>query len=131
LLGDPCQTAADVVRRTLSAALQAPPDGTAPERIIEDAVKGAMTALLLAEQNLPRGAMLVLASVLDVSESNVEPMTAMGAALKGIADLRRFADPTKLEDIRLEIAAKYMGAGEVFVEFLRAPIQESRTPTPG
>ena len=131
LLGDPCETAAGVVRRPLAAALQAPPDGTAPERIIEDAVKGAMTALLLAEQNLPRGAMLVLAAVVDVSAANVEPMTAMVAALKGIADLRRFADPARLEEIRVEIAAKYMGAEEVFTEFLRVPISESRTPTPG
>jgi hypothetical protein len=130
LLGDPCKTAADVVRRTLTAALQSPPDGTAPERIIEDAVKGAMTALLLAEQNLSRGAMLVLAAVLDVSTSAVDPTVAMGAALKGIADLRRFTDPNRLEEIRLEVAAKYMGADELFVEYLRAPIPKGQTPAP-
>ena len=130
LLGDPCQTAADVVRKTLSAALQSPPEGTGPERIIEDAVKGAMTALLLAEQNLARGAMLVLSAVLDVSAANVDPMAAMGSALKGIADLRRFADADQLENVRLEIAAKYMGAGEVFSEYLREPIPGDRTSAP-
>ena len=130
LLGDPCQTAADVVRRTLSAALNAPPDGTASERIIEDAVKGAMTALLLADQNLSRGAMLVLAAVMDASNPMVDPTAAMGAALKGVADLRRFADPNRMEEIRIEIAATYMGAGELFVEYLREPFPEGRTPAP-
>lgn len=130
LLGDPCKTAAEVVGRTLRAALQSPPDGTAPERIIEDAVKGAMTALLLADQNLPRGAMLVLAAVLDASNDAVDPTAAMGAALRGVADLRRFTDPNRLEEIRLEVAARYMGAGELFVEFLREPLPEGRAPAP-
>ncbi|MFI5344975.1 MAG: hypothetical protein ACHQ51_01250 [Elusimicrobiota bacterium] len=130
LMGDPCKTAAEVVRRTLTAALQSPPDGTAPERIIEDSVKGAMTAVLLADQNLTRAAMLVLAAVMDASNATVEPSAAMGAALKGVADLRRFTDPQRLEEIRLEIAAQYMGAGEVFVEYLRAPIPGDQTPAP-
>lgn len=130
LLGDPCVTAADVVRRTLKGALQSPPEGTVPARIIEDAVRGAMTALLLAEQNLARGAMLIIAAVLDVSASVVDPTEAMRAALKGVADLRRFADPDKLEGIRVEIDAAYMGAGEAFVEFLREPLPGGQTPAP-
>lgn len=130
LLGDPCVTAAGVVRRTLTAALQNPPDGTAAERIIEDAVKGAMTALLLAEQSLPRGAMQVLGAVLDASSATIDPSVAMRAALKGVADLRRFADVDRIEEVRLEIDRHYMGAGEVFSAFLREPLPGGQTPAP-
>ena len=130
-LGDPCAAAAAVVHRTLSAALQSPPEGTPPERIVEDTVKGAMTALLLAEQSLARGGMLVLEAVLDVSaKANLDPTAAMSAALRALADLRRFVDPARIDDIRLAIEAKYMGAGEVFVEYLSAPLppQAARAP---
>jgi len=130
LLGDPCQTAAGVVRRTLTAALQNPPEGTASDRIIEDAVKGAMTALLLAEQSLPRGALLVLAAVLDASEAVIDPTQAMRAALKGIAELRRYADLDRIEEVRLAIDGQFMGAGEVFSEFLRMPLPGDQTPAP-
>ena len=130
-LGDPCAAAAAVVHRTLSAALQSPPEGTPPERIVEDTVKGAMTALLLAEQSLARGGMLVLEAVLDVSaKANLDPTAAMSAALRALADLRRFVDPARIDDIRLAIEAKYMGAGEVFVEYLRAPLPPSSVPAP-
>jgi hypothetical protein len=130
ILGDPCAAAAAVVHRTLSAALQSPPEGTAHARIVEDAVKGAMTALLLAEQSLPRGSMLVLEAVVDVADKvHMDPTEAMRAALLGLSDLRRFVDPARIDDIRLSIDAKYMGAGEVFVEYLKAPAPPP-TPTP-
>lgn len=122
ILGDPCAAAAAVVRKTLAAALQSAPEGTPPERIVEDAVKGAMTALLLAEQSLARGGILVLDAVLDVaSKANLDPTECMRAALRALADLRRFVDPARIDDVRLAIEAKYMGAGEVFVEYLSAP----------
>jgi hypothetical protein len=123
ILGDPCAAAAAVVQKTLTAALQCPPEGTAPERIVEDTVKGAMTALLLAEQSLARGSILVLEVVVDVAaKAQLDPTESMRAALRALADLRRFVDPNRIEDIRLAIDAKYMGAGEVFVEYLRAPV---------
>lgn len=131
ILGDPCAAAAAVVQKTLFAALQAPPPGTPPERIVEDAVKGAMTALLLAEQSLPRGSLLVLEVVVDVAaKAHLDPTESMRAALRALADLRRFVDPNRIEDIRLAIDAKYMGAGEVFVEYLRAPVDPKAAPVP-
>ena len=131
MLGDPCAAAAAVVHKTLSAALQSPPDGTPPERLVEYTVKGAMTALLLAEQSLARGGMLVLDAVLDVAaKAQLDPTEAMRAALRALADLRRFVDPARIDDIRLAIEAKYMGAGEVFVEYLRAPLPPKGAPAP-
>lgn len=121
LLGDPCAAAAAVVRKTLMAALQgSAPGDTPPTRVIEDAVKGAMTALLLADHSMTRGAILILEAVMDTaSKRDLDPTDSMRAALKGLADLRRFVDPSRIDDIRLEIEAHYMGAGEVFMEYLR------------
>jgi hypothetical protein len=121
LLGDPCAAAASVVRKTLMAAFQgAAPGDTAPARIIEDSVKGAMTALLLADHSMSRGSILIVEAVMDVAaKRELDPTDSMRAALKGLADLRRFVDPSRVDDIRLEIEAHYMGAGEVFMEYLR------------
>lgn len=123
LLGDPTATAGEVVRRTVKAALANLPPGTAPFVVIEDAARGAITAILLADQSLTRGAMRVLEAVLEIAaENNLDPTESMRAALRGLADLRRFVDPSRVDDVRVEIDAKYMGAGEVFVEFLREPL---------
>lgn len=123
-LGDPCATAAGVVRKTLAAALANPPAGTEGERVIEDTVRGAMTALLLAEQSVSRGGMMILEVVLETTYAHVAPPDAMAAALRGLADMRRFIDPARLEEMRVEIAAKYMGADELFAEYIRAPLPE-------
>lgn len=121
LLGDPCAAAASVVRKTLMAALQgSAPGDTPPARVIEDAVKGAMTALLLADHSMTRGSILIVEAVMDVTaKRELDPTDSMRAALKGLADLRRFVDPARIDDIRLEIEAHYMGAGEAFMECLR------------
>lgn len=121
LLGDPCAAAACVVRKTLMAAFQAGASAdTPPARVIEDAVKGAMTALLLADHSLTRGSILVVEAVMDVAaKRDLDPTESMRAALKGLADLRRFVDPARIDDIRLEIEAHYMGAGAALMEYLR------------
>lgn len=111
------------MRKTLAAALRNPSHGTSPARIIEDAVKGEMGALLLADYSLSRGALFVLEAVHEASvEAHLDPTEAMCAALRGIADLRRVVQPVRLDEIRIEVAARYMGAGEVFSEYLRAPV---------
>ena len=128
-LGDPCASAALVVRKTLAAAFSTGPalPSAGVERIIEDAVKGAMTALLLADQSLTRGAILVLEAMVDAAaEHHIDPTLAMTAALRGLADLRRFVEPERMDDIRLEIDAHYHGAGDAFVAYLRQPLSASR-----
>lgn len=128
-LGDPCATAAEVVRKTLAAALANAPAGTEGQRVIEDTVRGAMTALLLAEQSLTKGGMMILQVVLETTYEHVAPQDAMAAALRGLADMRRFVDPDRLDEMRIQIASTYMGAGELFSEYMRAPLPEG-WPTP-
>jgi hypothetical protein len=131
LMGDPCAAAASVVRKTIDAAQQAtPPQDFKPNVVIEDTVKGAMTALLLADHSVVRGSILVLEAVTDVAaKRGFDPTESMQAALKGLADLRRFVEPARLDDIRTEISAHYMGADEVFVEYLKAvPMPDKTAP---
>jgi hypothetical protein len=128
-LGDPCAAAAAFVRKTLAAAFDGPSAlGSAPvDLVVEDAVKGAMTALLLADHSLARGSILVLEAVVEVSaERQLDPTVAMSAALKGLADLRRFVEPSRIDDIRLEIEAHYHGAGEAFSGYLREPLAKEK-----
>lgn len=122
LLGDPCVAAAMVVRRTLFAALKdSQAGGPDHARVVSDSVEGAMTALLLADHSLARGAVLVLEAVHDVAgECHLDPTECMRAALRALASLRRFVEPARIDDIRLAIEAHYMGAGEAFSEFLRS-----------
>jgi hypothetical protein len=130
-LGDPCAKAAEVVLRTLEAALQAPAGGAEAARVIEDAVKGAMTAVLLADQSLARGAIQVLEAVVEAaSRRQLDPTEAMSAALRGLADLRRFVDPERLDEMRREIDGHYMGVGEYFDACLREPLSPAPTPRP-
>src|SRR5689334_20258107 len=99
LLGDPCAAAAAVVRKTLEAAFHSPtPAAVSPSRIIEETVKGAMTALLLADHSLTRGSILIVEAVMDMAaKKDLDPTESMRAALKGLADLRRFADPARID----------------------------------
>lgn len=131
-LGDPCEKAAHVIKRTLKAAFSRGPNPQIqPGRVIEDAVKGTMTALLLADQGLARGAIMVLEAVLDVAaECQLDPTDSMRSALIGLADMRRFLDPTRIDEIRRMIDAEYMGAGDVFNELLREATSTSATPAP-
>jgi hypothetical protein len=122
-LGDPSIKIGALVRQTVRVALSTRPKGTEPAQLIEDTVKGAMTAILLADQSLVRGSLQVLEAVIDVAaEFAIDPTEAMRAGLKGLADIRRFVDPSRVDEVHVEIEAKYMGAGEVFNEFLREPI---------
>ena len=84
-----------------------------------DAVKGAMTALLLADQSMSRGSILVLEAVHDVAaECQLDTTEALRAALRGLADVRRFVPPERIDELRTAIEARYMGAGELFAEYL-------------
>lgn len=115
-LEDPCVAAATLVRRTLEAALKDVTPGTVAEsRLIEDASQGGMVALLLNEQNLSRGAVLILEAVAELaSQLNVDQPEMMRSALRGIADMKRFVRDDTLTEIRSEIEGRFHGAGMAF-----------------
>jgi hypothetical protein len=120
-MDDPCSAAADLVKRTLQVALDAcKEDPGARHNAISEACKGGITGLLLADQNLERGAVLLLGAAGDLAGSyGLDPGETMKSALAGMADLRRFVRPDQLDDIAHEIEKNYMGASEAFYAMVR------------
>jgi hypothetical protein len=115
-MADPCAAAAELVKKTLIVALKGiPPGDSRFISIIRDACQGGMTGLLVAGQNLPKGTILLLEGVSEVSTSmGFDPTLAMQCALEGIADLHRFVNHEQMEAIKTEIDAHMMGAGDAF-----------------
>lgn len=115
---DPCAAAADLVKKTLAVTLQnTPPEHAA--KVISDGCQGGITGLLLADQNLSKGAVLILEAVAELAaEHHVDPQEALKAALRGICDMRRFVRPDQLTEIQNEIEAHFDGAGQAFVDAL-------------
>lgn len=120
-MADPCATAADLVKQTLAVALKTiRDDAPARSKAIGDACRGGITGLLLADQNLARGAVLLLEAVVELSgHLDLDPGESMRSALRGLSDLKRFLRAEQLDEIEREIGRHFMGAGEVFAGLLR------------
>ena len=93
---------------------------TPPARVIEDAVKGAMTALLLADHSMTRGSILVVEAVVDVAAKlDLDPTDSMRAALRAWpicnASWTRRASTTSASRSRRTT----WGRARSFVEYLR------------
>lgn len=122
-LPDPCAAAAGLVSETLTVALKnLPPGSVAESRVVEDACQGAMTGLLLNDQNLVRGSVLILESVVELAgRLNLDQPEMMRSALRGIADMKRFVRPEMLYEIQAAIEARYQGAGLAFDALCQEP----------
>ena len=120
---DPCRAAAQLVGKTLEVALNGlQPGAVAESRIVEDACQGGMTGLLLNEQPLTRGAVLILEVICDLATRlNLDQPELMRSALRGIADMRRFVRPEMLVEIQAAIEARFHGAGLAFQALCAEP----------
>lgn len=112
-MADPCVAAAALVKRTLEVAFKdLKPGSVAESRIVEEACQGGMTALLLNDQDIVRGAVAILEAVVDLAHGfNLDQQEMMRSALRGIADMRRFASPDILVAIRAAVEDRFHGAG--------------------
>ena len=127
----PGLTAAALVKETLKVALQGiPPGESGQEGVIEDACKGGITGLLLADENLAKGAVSILEAVSELaSELNLDGVAMLRNALRGVADVRRFIPPDHIFGIEHEIEMHFMGAGAVFRELTNeAPVEPASQP---
>ena len=114
-LGDPCAAAAEVGRKTLEVILKSNPAVDPSRRLVEDVCRGAMVGLLLSEQNLPKGATLLVAMVLDVGhEFGLDPREVMVSALEGIARMSRFVTAEEMQRIRKAITLEFVEADALF-----------------
>ena len=119
-LGDPCAAAADVVKKTLIVGLKgASMVSEEHGRLISDVCQGGLVGLLLADQSVPKGAVLILHKTAETaSELNLDPTEMMRWALKGMVEIKKLIKREELEDVRKAIAQEFMGAGEVFSSYM-------------
>ena len=76
-------------------------------------------ALLLGDQNLSKGAVNILAAASELAaEFHLDPTRMMGAALRGISDVRRFVAHEELVELRYQIELRFMGAGDALHQIL-------------
>jgi hypothetical protein len=124
-LGDPCAVAAGLVKKTLVVALKAQPD-QAPT-VVSDACYGGLQGLLLAEQDMSRGAVLILEAVCDsANDTALDPTAMMRYGLAGIARVSKFVPSETLVTMRHALEERYNGIGEAFSEALSA--EQAKTP---
>ena len=78
-------------------------------------VKGGSAAVVVLELPLARGAAALLRAAASAAKhAGVDPDLAEDAAIRGIADLRRFATPERLQEIGERLNQVRLGAREVF-----------------
>lgn len=122
-LPDPCAIAADLLKDTLKIALKGmQPAWVAGSRIVDGGCQGCMTALLLNEQNLSRGAVRVVEAVSAAAdELGLDRIELMRSALRGLAGMRRFVAPEKIREMAAALEARFPGAGRALEGFCDAP----------
>lgn len=118
-LADPGRISAGVVHSTLLARLKGHKlsNYEIQEAVIE-VCRGAMAGMLLMECPLPKGAAEILKTVARTAvEAEVDDKLMSIAAIKGMADVKRFVTPEALRKISDQLEATRRGAGGVFDRF--------------
>lgn len=116
---DPITLAAEIVRGTLIARLK---DRNASDHDVQEAVieicRGAMIGMLLTDCSLARGAAALLESVERAAgTAGVDPELTVVAALRGLADSKRFVQPETIEAIRTKLRDVKPEAVRIFDRF--------------
>ncbi len=113
-LEDPCMAAADIAKKTILIALENAQTLEPGHKLcVVDISAGTMTGLLLAEQNLSRGAACILKKSYDVAiQLNLNPTEIMELTLRGIVQIKKFTTTAQFGDIVTTITTEFMGVGE-------------------
>jgi len=126
---DPCASAAALVRETAAVALKSRPEEA--DIVIADACYGALQALLLADQDLSRGATLMYAAVLELAQPlNLKPASLSEYSLEGFARMRRLLTQTQIIDLLETLESRFPGSGAAFAKALSQQPDPSRRLTP-
>lgn len=113
-LQDPCMAAADITKKTILIALENAQilEPEHKQSVIE-ITAGAMTGLLLADQNLSHGSVCILKKTYDAAlQLNLNPTEIMALALRGIVHIRKYTTTAQFGDIIVAITTEFMGVGE-------------------
>ena len=119
---DPYELAAKTIRQTAQVALRALPTwDPASDLVVEEAVRGGLQAMLMADLDLARGGVVTLCELGDMAQDlGRDPTETLMCALRGMASIRRLVPADQMHRLHRAIEAAYMGAGEAFAGLLRA-----------
>lgn len=115
---NPCAVAAGVVRQTIDVALKARPHEA--RRVVSDACYGGLQGLLLAEQDLACGVLLILSAV-QGRAGELEPSAAemRSYCIEGFARIAKFVSREDLAAICRALERRHQ-AGQAFTDALSA-----------
>ncbi|MFA6319201.1 MAG: hypothetical protein WC943_17445 [Elusimicrobiota bacterium] len=92
--------------------------GSATKRVLTETCHGVLSGLVLLDKDIKVGAIETLKGLTAIlQERSGDPMRTMCYALEGIARIGTSVAPGVLSDIRDDIEAEFMGAGEQFSKF--------------
>lgn len=113
---DPYELAAATIRQTVQVALRALPAwDPAGGLVVEEAVRGGLQALVMAELDIARGGFLTLCEMTDLAaELGRDQADTMKCAMRGMAALSRLVTAEDLERLRRAIESGSPGAGTAF-----------------
>lgn len=122
-LEDPARIVAEVVRGTLVARQKGPAASLADvQTTVRDVCRGAVAGMLVVKCPLPRGCAKVLLAARSFAKSVGLDRDAINlAAIKGLADVRRFVDTKTVEEIKVALEGTRTGTGTEFLHFCGNP----------
>lgn len=129
---DPCNLAAQTIRKTLAVTLKNLKPGDRSAAIaIEDAVRGGLQGILLADFDVSKAGIQTLREMTNLAQDlGLDPMETLLCAMRGMASLKRLIPPERMDRLRLLIDAEYHGAGEAFSMLLSEVADPGRARSP-
>lgn len=119
-LEDPYTLAGEAARKIAVAAVGATKGVQEPRVSVAGVCRGVSAGMLLLEKDLPRTALALLSQMAAVGqETGLDPADCMSWAMEGIAPIAKLAPGGAADAVRSAIDEAYMGAGEVFENFVR------------
>lgn len=118
---DPYELAAKTIRQTVQVALRALPSwDPAGDLVVEEAVRGGLQAMVMADLDPARGAVMILCELGDMAQDlGRDPTETLMCALRGMASIKRLVPADQMHRLHRAIEAAYMGAGDAFAGLLR------------
>jgi hypothetical protein len=116
---NPSAVAAGVVRQTIVVALKSGPSGA--QSIVSDACYGGMQGLLLSDQDLACGALMILSAVTGgAADIPLSPDDMRRYAIEGLARIAKFVTGEDLTAIGRVLERRQQGAGQAFSDAVAA-----------
>lgn len=116
---NPCAEAAWLVRQTIVVALKAKPDEA--RSIVSDACYGGLQGLLISDQDLSCGALMILSALCGGSaEIPVDAALMRRYCIEGLARISKFVSGQDLTAISRALEKRQQGAGQSFSDAVAA-----------